>query len=238
MRKLPFNDEWLLANCHRYKSYSELAKAHNEAFGTCFSRMQTKNHAGLILGIRMSKYWYTDEMKEWIRREYPKPGSSDEKAERFNKAFGTHRDGHSIKEMARKLGVALGEEALAEYKRKSADMLIRHNTEIKAKPIGYVGRLSNGYPMVKTENGWVSQARYEYLKSHDEIPSRNVVIFLDGNVNNVSEGNLMAIPQKWQALMTANKFWSEHPMITRSGIVWCELFTALKTERRQNNAND
>lgn len=231
MRKLPFNDDWLMSNHHRYKSYAELAKAHNELFGTCFSRMQMKNHAGLILGIRMDGYWLTDEMKEWIVREYPKSGTSDEKAEKFNKAFGTHRDGHSIREMARNLGVALGDEALAEYKQKSADTLIRYNTEVKAKPIGYVGRPSNGYPMVKTENGWISQARHEYLKSHDEIPSGNVIIFLDGNVQNVDADNLMAIPQKWQAIMTANKFWSEHPMITKSGIVWCELLTALKAER-------
>lgn len=231
MRKLPFNDEWLMDNHRHYKSYAELAKAHNELFGTCFSRMQMKNHASLMLGIRMDGYWYTDEMKAWIVREYPKPGTSAEKAEKFNKAFGTHREGQSIKEMARLLGVALGDEALAEYKQKSADTLIRYNTEVKAKPIGYVGRPSNGYPMVKTENGWMSQARHEYLKSHDEIPSGNVVIFLDGNVDNVSKDNLMAIPQKWQAIMTANKFWSEHPMITRSGIVWCELLTALKAER-------
>lgn len=230
MRKLPFNDEWLTDNHYRYKSYAELAKAHNELFGTCFSRVQMKNHAGLILGIRMDKYWYTEEMKAWIKAEYPKPGTSDEKARRFNKAFGTHRDGHSIKEMARKLGVALGEDALADYKRKSTDTLIRYNTEIKAKPIGYVGRPANGYPMVKTADGWMYQARYEYMRHHDEIPSGEVIIFLDGNVMNVSKENLMAIPQKWQAVMTANKFWSEHPMITRSGLVWCELAGLLKQQ--------
>lgn len=236
MRKHPYNDEWLLSNHERYKSYRELAEAHNELFGTCFSRQQMKNHASLILGIRMDKYWYTDEMKEWIRREYPKRGSSDEKAKRFNETFGTSREGHSIREMARRMGVTLGEEALDEYKRKSADTLIRYNTTVKAKPVGYVGRPSNGYPMVKTENGWVSQARHEYLKSHDEIPRGSVVIFLDGNVKNISKENLVAIPQGWQAVMTANKFWSEHPAITQSGLIWCELASALnKIGRRGNN---
>ena len=228
MRKLPYNDKWLLEHSHQYGSYRELAEAHNRTFGTDFSRTQMKNHASLTLGIRMDEYWYTDEMKDWIRREYPKVGSSDEKAEIFNRTFGTNRKGHSIREMARRMGVSLSEDALQDYKQKSKEHICHYNSTVKAKPIGYVGRPSNGYPMIKTECGWMSQARYEYLKNHEEIHPGDVVIFLDGNVHNISENNLVAIPQKWQALMTFNKFWSKHPKITESGLIWCELKQALE----------
>lgn len=223
MKPLPFNDEWIIANSDRFNSFRGLAEAHNEKFGTDFSRTQMKNHAGLGLGIRMNHYYYTDEMKEWIRQEYPKAGSSDEKAKLFNARFNTNRKGHSIREMARRLGVTLSEDALETYKHKSADWVIHHNQTVKAKPIGYVGRKSNGYLMVKTEAGWISQARYEYLKTHDDIPKGYVVIFLDGNNKNISAENLMAIPQRWQPVMSVNGFWSEHPMITRTGLTWCKL---------------
>lgn len=176
----------------------------------------------------MDGYWYTDEMKDWIRKEYPKEGSSDEKARKFNETFGTTRKGHSIREMARRLGVSLSEDALQDYKKKSKEHICNYNRTVRAKPIGYVGRPSNGYPMVKTENGWMSQARYEYLQNHEEIRNGDVVIFLDGDVHNVSKNNLMAIPQKWQALMTFNKFWSKHPKITETGIKWCELKDVLE----------
>lgn len=228
MRKLPYNDEWILEHSHQYRSYRELAEAHNRLFNTDFSRAQMKNHANLILGIRMDSYWYTNEMKDWIRKEYPKEGSSDEKARKFNEIFGTTRSGHSIREMARRLGVSLSEDALQDYKKKSKEHICNYNRTVRAKPIGYVGRPSNGYPMVKTENGWISQARYEYLQNHEGIRNGDVIIFLDGNVHNVGENNLMAIPQKWQALMTFNKFWSKHPKITETGIKWCELKDVLE----------
>lgn len=223
MKKLPFNDDWLKEHYQEFDSYRELADAHNERFGTEFSRQQMKNHTSLILGLHIDHYYYTEEMKEWIRQEYPKASSSDEKARLFNERFGGNRKGHSIREMARRLGVNLSEEALDHYKKKSADHIVNYNTTVKAKPIGYVGRKSNGYNMVKTEDGWVSQARYEYLKHHDEIPNGYVVIFLDGDNTNVEPSNLMAIPQAWQAWMTAHKFWSSHPKITETGIMWCRL---------------
>lgn len=223
MRPLPFNDEWIRANASKYDSYRQLAEAHNKAFGTDFTRNQMKVHTGNILGIRMSNYWWTAEMEEWIRTEYPKVGSAEEKADAFNKRFGTDKKPHSIREKARLMGVTLSDEALSEYKRKSAEWVVHLNKTMRKRPIGYVGRETNGYLMVKTESGWMSQARYEYLKTHDEIPKGYVVIYLDGNNRNVNADNLMAIPQRWQVVMSINGFWSEHPMITRTGITWCKL---------------
>ena len=230
MKPLPFNDDWIKANNHKFDSYRQLAEGHNKVFRTNFTRQQMKNHASLILGIKMEGYHWTKEQEEWIKTEFPKVGTAQEKTDAFNKHFGTKRKPQSIKEKAHRLGACLSEEAVAEYKRKSAEGIVHYNTTVRAKPIGYVGRLANGYPMVKTENGWVSQARYEYLKTHDEIPKGYVVVFLDGNKKNVSQKNLIAIPQSWQMIMSINNFWSEHPAITRTGITWCNLYELLKGE--------
>jgi len=227
MRKLAYNDEWILCACDKYNSFRELAKAHNERFGTNFTRAQMKNHASLILGVRYGNYWYTEDMEQWIRSEFPKTGSAEEKVQMFNARFNTNRSEHCLREKAKRMGVTLSEEAKAEFKRKSAEHLVWFNTTVRAKPIGYIGRPSNGYLMVKTAEGWISQARYEYTKAHGDIKSDYVVIFLDGNVKNVNHDNLMAIPQRWQALMTAHKLWSEHPIITKTAIEWCELFEIL-----------
>lgn len=232
MKPLPYNDDWIKANCDKAHSYRQLAEDHNSLFGTNFTREQMKNHVGGILKIRMNHYFYTEEMVDWIAENFPKTGTAEDKAKAFNKRFGTDRTGADIKEKARRMGVTLSPEALADYKRKSAEHIALHNTTIKAKPIGYVGRPSNGYLMVKTKQGWISQARYEYAKAYGKIPKGCVVIYLDGDNTNANPDNLMAIPQGWQAVMTANKFWSEHPKITYSGIVWCKLYELLKQQER------
>lgn len=235
MRKLPFNDDWIIENHSKFKSYRELAEEHNLLFGTDFSRAQMKNHAGLILKVRMSDYWYTEEQKAWIRSEYSKAGSTESKVKAFNEKFGTDRKEHSLREMARRMGVMLSDDALDDYRRRTTDSLIRFNKTVRAKPIGYVGRPANGYLMVKTENGWVSQGRYEYEKQCGEIPKGHVVVFLDGDNRNVNGENLMAIPQSWQALMTAKRFWSEEPNITKTGVLWCRLYLALQEAEGKDN---
>ena len=228
MRKLPFNDEWILQNYHKFASYRELAEEHNKLFSTRFSRMQMKNHAGLILGARYDRYWYTAEMEEWIRREYPKPGTAAEKAKSFNETFGTKRSGQCIKEKARSMGVSLSEGGQADYKNKSGEFLSHYNKTVRAYPVGTVGRPSNGYPMIKTSEGWMLQSRYEYMRQHGEILPEHVVIYLNGDANNASKANLMSIPRKCQAIMTANKFWSEEPELTRTGAMWSELYSVCR----------
>lgn len=189
-----------------------------------------KNHAGLILGIRMGDYYFTPEEEEWIRQEYPKVGTAQEKADAFNAYFGTKRKAHCISEKARRMGVKLSDESRAEYKRRSAEHIVNYNRTVKAKPIGYVGRPANGYLTVKTDHGWVMQTKYEYEKSHGELKDGHVVILLDGNRTNVSADNLMAVPRGCQALMTANKFWSEEPNLTKTGAIWSELYLLLKEQ--------
>lgn len=225
MKRLPFNDDWIRQNVDIYKTYKRLAEEHNKLFGTSFTREQMKNHASLILDVH-TEYYYTDEMKAWIIENYPKSGTAEEKAEEFNSIFGTNKNGQAIKEMARLLGVSLSEEALKDYKQKSKEHICNFNRTVRAAKPGHVGRPSNGYLLVKLENGeWLSQGRYEYEKHYGKVPKNHNVIFLDGNRNNVSKENLMAIPVKLTAIMSANKFWSSDPELTKTGVVYCNLYT-------------
>lgn len=238
MRKLNYNDDWIIANYKNFASYSQLAEEHNKAFNTDFTRQQMKNHAGLILKIRMDAYWYTEEMEEWICINYPKVGTSEEKAKQFNSIFGTNRSGQSLKEKARSLGVQLSDEAMIEYKKKSSEHISDYNKTIRSKPIGYIGRPSNGYPMIKIESGkWMLQSRYEYTKHHGPIPKGNAVIFLDGNVYNIAPDNLMSIPIEYQAIITANKLWSKHPEINKTSILYAQLISELRKHKEIDNGH-
>lgn len=234
MRGLPFNDEWILENASNLKNYRELAEEHNKLFGTSFSRMQMKNHAGLILGVKMNKYWYTEDQKQWIIENYPKPGTADDKAKEFNSIFCTKRSGQTIKEMARLLGVSLSEEGMAEYKKKSKEHIVNYNRTERSTPIGEFGRpTGGGYICRKMEDGsWMLRHRYEYEKHHGEIKKGNVVIFLDGNKENFNPQNLAQVPLSYQGMMTAHKLWSIDPDITRTSIRWCDLYSVMLRKER------
>ena len=130
------------------------------------------------------------------------------------------------------MGVSLSHAGQQEYKRRSAAHIVGYNTTVRAKPAGYVGRISNGYPQVKNEHGeWVPQGRYEYAKQNGMIPKGRVVIFLDGDNSNVSRENLAAIPRGHQGLMTVHGFWSKEPELTRAGVLWVDLYSRIKRKR-------
>ena len=57
-----------------------------------------------------------------------------------------------------------------------------------------------------------------------------ILVHLDNDVTNNSVENIRAISRSVNARMTANKFWSKDPNITKAGILCCELDELLKEE--------
>lgn len=65
---------------------------------------------------------------------------------------------------------------------------------------------------------------------YGDKPDGYILVHLDNDVTNNSVNNIRAISRSVNARMTANKFWSEDPDITKSGILCCELEELLKEE--------
>lgn len=225
-----YHNEWILANKDKFFSWSDMCKEYNKVFGTEIERVRFKNHCSDDLKLRLENYNYTEEQKGWLVEHYPKYGAKKTASE-FNRIFGQSRSEHSIKNICvGKLGVQLNEEAFKRYRKETTDVLITYNKS-KAVEVGTVGRLTNGYYMVKMQDGsWEYAGKRLYKDNVGEVPNGYQVIFLDGNKNNINLDNLAVVPVEYQALMNTHKLRSENPTITETAIVWCDLYTALDSE--------
>lgn len=222
-----YHNEWILENKDKFFSWSDMCKEYNKVFGTEIERVRFKNHCSDDLKLRLENYNYTDAQKEWLFEHYPKYGAK-KTAKEFNRIFNQNRSEHSLKEMCvTQLGAKLNEEAFKKYRQETTDVLIAYNKSM-ASEVGTVGRLTNGYYMIKKEDGsWEYVGKYLYKNHIGEIPKGHQIIFLDGNRDNMDLDNLAIIPVEYQALMNGNKLRSENPIITETAITWCDLYTAL-----------
>ncbi len=90
-----------------------------------------------------------------------------------------------------------------------------HNT----KNIGDEYINSEGYVMIKLDNPirWVQKHRYIYEQAFGEIPKDKVLIFLDGNKQNLDLDNLYLISKKQLIKMNQNKLFYNNAELTRAG---------------------
>jgi hypothetical protein len=90
-----------------------------------------------------------------------------------------------------------------------------HNT----KNIGDEYINSEGYAMIKLDNPtrWVQKHRYLYEQQFGEIPKDKVLIFLDGNKQNLNLDNLKCITRKQLIKMNQNKLFYDNAELTEAG---------------------
>lgn len=222
-RRIDWNDEWIISNYTRYASYKAMAADYSKLFNRKVSVSGLKIRARK-LGIKKPKLYeeYTDEQIAFMKDFYPNHGVEKTVAE-FNERFGTNRDVKSIKNVAFRLNIQVKKDVSTNNKRVAIDN--RHGKRA-AVPIGTI-REECGRPVIKTENGWKSYGRAMYKGC---IPKGHVVTHLDGDLYNVNESNLMVIPVQYMGLLLKNNLRSSNADITRTGIMWCELYSLLQKE--------
>ena len=78
---------------------------------------------------------------------------------------------------------------------------------------------SNGFTMIKLDNPtrWVQKHRYLYEQTFGEIPKDKVLIFLDGNKQNLNLDNLKCITRKQLIKMNQNKLFFNNAELTEAG---------------------
>lgn len=218
MNKNTYDDKWILENWEEYRNWNSLCKAYNEKFGTDILYRTFKGHCNNKLGLN---FLYTKEQEDWLRENYPNMGSVECTAE-FNKIFNTNRTSSGVRgHCIAKLGLRVTEE------RKSR-LAIENTGRYHEPGTILTSRGKDDYLYLKQADGsWELLHRAVYKELHKDLPDDYVVIFLDGDRHNCKPNNLAAIPRKYITKMTKNKFWSEFPEVTKTGLVWCELDDAL-----------
>ena len=99
---------------------------------------------------------------------------------------------------------------------------------------------SSGFTMIKLDNPtrWVQKHRYLYEQTFGEIPKDKVLIFLDGNKQNLNLDNLKCITRKQLIKMNQNKLFYNNAELTEAGSELANLMLKInEAKRRENKKN-
>lgn len=213
---ITYDDEWIHAHTKGYKHWGRLCKEYNEAHGTSILPNTFKAHCNRELSLNNH---YTEEQIVWLKENFPKLGRV-KTAEEFNKLYGTDKTPGAIKNYCLRMGVKCSDE-----RRRQIPI---ENTGRYHK-VGTIRPFQNGEPYIKTEKGWVRVKKLVY----GEVPKGYNIVHLDGDVNNCDRENLYAVKRQVAARMTKNNLWSKVDVVTKTGIMCCELECLLDEGERE-----
>ena len=222
--RIKWNDKWIAKNYLRYPSYKAMVEDHNKLFGTDAKGVSLKAHA-MKMGIKKPQWYdeYTDEQKEWLKEFYPKHGVKETQRE-FNEKFNADKTISAIKQAGLKYAGFVDNDVATANKTRAC------HAEGSKRAIKKAGdtRIECGRLVMKADDGkWKSATRVVYESNYGEIPRGYVVTALDGNNENIELDNLVSIPLKYLGLLQKYGLRSENIEITRTGILWCDLYTEL-----------
>jgi len=158
----------------------------------------------------MSHRWSKEE-EEWLKCYYPDHGGEETRVA-FNKRFGLEIGLRSIFYKAGCLGLKLSKDR---YKKKQ--YACGKNYGKNHRPSKEVGFINADNGMIKTENGW---ARLGAILG---VPKGYYAVHLDGNILNNDPDNIRVISQHTSMKMTKDRLWSRDPVLTKSGLLCCDL---------------
>lgn len=162
--------------------------------------------------------YYEENEKEWLMAHYSEY-SRTELATRFNALFDHHK---APKTLQRYCTQRLG---LHSDRDKYAD---------RRSEIGAIYRNCRGEYKIKTADGWEQLTRHVV----GNVPKGYVVVHLDGNKENNSAENLLAVKNGIQTIVRNAGMWSEDTEISRTAFKWAELYDLLKREGANPNEKE
>ena len=110
------------------------------------------------------------------------------------------------------------------------------NTHIhNLKNVGDEYISSNGFTMMKLDNParWVQKHRYLYEQTFGEIPKDKVLIFLDGNKQNLNLDNLKCITRKQLIKMNQNGLFYDNAELTNTGAELANLMLKINEVKKK-----
>lgn len=213
-----------------YPSYKTLAKAYNKEFGTNIAETTIGTHVKHDMGVtkpRMTGEYLTEEQKAFIEDVYPKH-SVKETTKMFNERFGTSRTKATMRNYAQRHGLKVDERVATQSKLAAVRAEGSKRAERKIGDVRFDGR----YWVIKTEEGWKTANRAVWGEHYGKVQEGCAVIHLDGDPSNYSIENLMEVPIRHLGLLDVNGLRSENAEITKTGVIWCELYDALEGEKK------
>lgn len=218
-------EEWIADHADNMTAEA-LKDAFNERFGTdvtFYSMIQKRQRMGINKGLKNRKY--TNAEEDFLRKKHGKIPTREIHKE-FCKKF-SDINFYSLKAKIQRMGLTLDD------RNKFSTQL----AEQSRKPVGTEHKRS-GYTIVKVsdeigESGshkaerknWKLKQMVMWERYHGrEVPPKHQVVFLNGDKEDYSEENLVAVPLKWMPLLNRNHWLNGDVEITKTALKYCELF--------------
>ena len=230
---------WLNKNSRSYNSYRDLRNDFNKLFGTSKTVPAIQQYLTKILKIQLmtekKSHIFTSEEEDWITNNYHKFMSYSELTSEFNQRFEKNKTIKSIREKCTKRMDLSG----------MPNSGLFQNGHIQEQcPIGTIRKASFGtYIKVKdsmsshisgyAEPYWIPIQKKIWQDHYGEVPEGKMVIFLDGDRENLDIENLYCIDRRISAIMATNKWYTNSREHTLTAIKWCELHYAMKDSVRR-----
>jgi hypothetical protein len=228
-------DLWLLENHHKYDSYEKITDDFNTHFGTLKSINAIQQHMYKGIGVHLvtvkNSSHFSEQEDKWLIDNYCRFHDYKNLVIELNRIFGNNRPINSVRERCTKRLKLNGIKSRTSYKKGHRQVQL---------PIGTIRKTTNGTTYIKVKDSYLSRQKgYRepywlpiqkkvWQDHYGEVPDGKMVIFLDGNNENIDISNLYCIDRKISAIMASNGWYSSNRDITLTAIKWCELFYAIK----------
>lgn len=232
--------QWLFEHYNEYDSYRILTEDFNKEFESdrtvsAIQQYLTKR-LGLYLVTDKTSEHYTEEEEQWLIGNFDNYSTYAVLTADFNRIF--HRN---------KLKLSIMEKCT-----RNLHLTGMINTgqfgkgKIKTQcPIGTIRKNKNGSVYIKVKDSqysymsgyeepyWLPIQKKVWQDHYGEVPDGKMVIFLDGNRENLDINNLYCIDQRISAIMAKNRWYTNSREHTITAIKWCELHYAMKDSVRR-----
>lgn len=227
--------KWIKENFKNYKSYTQFTHDFNKAFGlskstSAVQQLLTKKLKTYLMTDRKVTF-YTPKEEEWLIYNYKNFETYEKLTNAMNELFKKNRSVSSVREKCTKRLKLKGIKNPTAYKK---------GNKKEQLPIGTIRKGGNGSTYIKvldsaysyqsgyTEPYWMPIQKKIYQDHYGEVPRGKMVIFLDGNNNNLNINNLYCIDRKISATLATNGWYTGNIKLTLTAIKWCELYYATK----------
>lgn len=248
--------KWIKENVRaiEWRNTKHFTDTFNAIFGTNKNKLAMNDYIcrnGLQLLCPKTMDHYTDEMRQWLIKNYKKYECDFVRmAEDFNKIYGTNYSASRItKYCERNLKIHTPKKKKGNLNKgtfQTGNTLQVHN----ALPVGTIRYNNDGRPYIKVlesdgKSGKLSKQKGHSFKEpwwkplqkkiwedhYGEVPEGYVVISLNGNPNDTDIKNIGIIDKRGTARMAKNGWWTDNSVITGDGAQWCNLYYTAKDNR-------
>ena len=204
--------------------------------------------------IKMAKKLLTKEQEKFIELNSKGAGNA-ELTEMLNKKFGTSFTAKQIKAYKANHGISSGltghfpkghvpsnkgrKMPKELYNKVKPTMFKTGHKPANTSPVGTIEKRKDNYWWRKISNNkeparrnWKQIHRIVWEEVNGPIPEGYVIIFKDGNTDNITIDNLMMVTMQERLIMTRHKlFVKDYPELTESGAILAKLLNIINQKK-------